>query len=235
MNILILDDDKTVCDVFKARLEREGFVCMTATSTDEAWAKARVLKFDALIVDLDLSEGKQGDQFAAEYKKRHPWTKVFIVSGSEGYVPVPGIEVEKTFLKPVDFEALIPLLNATPRIRPKELSADSVRLDDRDTMLIIELINRVVEHTNIVATSQALITESLEQMVEAMTRNEEKSDFIYAMLKKVDESGILKIYEAVSKFLKEAASKVFWALVVLLGLWLVRNPLLSFLNELLKK
>ena len=87
MNILVLDDEKDVCELFKSRLEMEGFLCMTASSIDEAWTKTRILRFDVIIIDLKLQGTTRGDQFGRDYKKRYPWARVIYVTGSENPVP----------------------------------------------------------------------------------------------------------------------------------------------------
>lgn len=230
MNALILSPDKNVAETFQNRFELEGYVCMMATTVEEAAAKGRILRFDAIVVDV-LANGV-GVSFARDYKKRNTWTKLFSVSDSE---PDPDDAFfDHVFRRPLDFEDIMRVISR-PVNRPKAISIDSVKLDDRDSMLIVELVNRVVEHTNVVATTQALISENLEELVDSQSRGEEKMTYIYDMLKQVDESGILKIYKATANFAKTAASKIFWALVILIGMYLIRGPLLSFANELLHK
>jgi len=235
MNVLVLDDDRSVCDIFKNRLEIENYVCMTATTVEEAWAKSKILKFDALVADLLLSGDQRGDAFAKEFKKVSPWTRVFILTGDPNPSLTNGLDVDRVILKPIDFEDFIDSLG-NGQSRPMEVELDSVKLDDRDMHLIMELVNKVVEHTNIVATTQSLITENLEELAASQERNEAKLTYIFDMLKKVDDSGILKMYSAISGFVRQAISKVFWAVVVLIGMFILKGPILTFLtNVLLKK
>ena len=102
-------------------------------------------------------------------------------------------------------------------------------------MMIMELVNKVVEHTNIVATSQALITENLEQIVAAQERSEDKFTYIYKMLQQIEGSGMLKAFTKVSGFIRKVIREVFWAVVALIGIWLLKGPLLTLINEVFKK
>jgi len=234
VNILVLDDEKAVCDLFKSRLEMEGFLCMTANSIEEAWTKTRILRFDVLIIDLLLLPGStRGDQFGREYRKRYPWARVIYVTGLENPTP-PELE-DQVFIKPVDFDELITSINIDPPQRPHEIPTGSIKLDGRDSMMIMELVNKVVEHTNIVATSQALITENLEQIVAAQERSEDKFTYIYKMLQQIEGSGMLKAFTKVSGFIRKVIREVFWAVVALIGIWLLKGPLLTLINEVFKK
>lgn len=235
MNILVLDDEKDVCELFKSRLEMEGFLCMTASSIDEAWTKTRILRFDVIIIDLKLSGVTRGDQFGRDYKKRYPWARVIYVTGSENPAP-PELE-EKVYIKPVDFDELIPFITIDPPKRPHEIqpAGGSIKLDDRDSMMIMELVNKVVEHTNIVATSQALVAENLEQIAASQERIEEKLTYTYKMLQQIEGSGLLKAFTKVSGFLGKVIREIFWAAVALIGIWLLKGPLLTLINEVFKK
>jgi DNA-binding NtrC family response regulator len=235
MNILVIDDEREICQVFKIRLEQEGMVVMTAMSLEEAMAKSKLLKFDVILTDLLLSRGERGDEFAREYKKRNPWTRVFVFSGSEDAQIVPGLKPYKIFSKPLDFELVIEALNDNIVEHPSEITEDSVKLDDRDAHLLMELVNKVVEHTNIVATTQSLITENLEELANSQERVEEKNTYIYTMLKAVDESGILKMYSTIRNFISVAAGKIFWALVLLFAMFMIKGPILKLVTDVLHK
>jgi len=234
MNILVLDDDRSVCEVFKSRLELDNYVCMTAVSIEEAWSKSKILKFDVLIADLRLSGDQRGDVFAKEFKKVSPWTRIFLLTGNPNPDIVQGLSVDQVMIKPIDFDEFIHRLGNN-QYRPREVDLDSVKLDDRDMQLIMQLVNKVVEHTNIVATTQSLISENLEELASSQERHEDKMTYIFEMLKKVDDSGILHMYSAVSGFVRQAVSKVFWAVIVLIGMFILKGPILTFLNEVLLK
>jgi DNA-binding response OmpR family regulator len=236
MNILVLDDEKPITEMFKARLEQEGYICMTATTVEEAVAKSKSMKFDLVIVDLLLSRGERGDEFAREYRKRNPWVKIFIFSGTEGAQISMGLQPDKVFTKPLDFDALIEAIKmATVRKETVLALPLGSHLSDRDANMIMMLSNKVVEHTNIVATTQSLISENVEELASSQERLEEKVNFIFEMLKNVDNSGILKMYKSVSWFLRQVASKLLWALIILIGMYIIKGPLLLFITQVFKK
>lgn len=228
MNILVVDGEKTVCDIFKARMEYENIICMTAGTVEEAWSKTQVMKFDLLIVDLQLGV-TSGDVFAKEYRKKHPETRIFLITGSESDVSAKQLGVDEVFYKPVDFDKIMAY------IREPINESEGVKLDDRDSMLLIDLSNKVVEHTNIVATTQALISENIEELALGQERIEEKVTMMAEFYKKINESGLLDTYKAVSRFLKQAATRIFWALVVLIGLFFFKGYIMDLLNAIFKK
>ena len=49
--LLIVDDERTLREVFKEALSREGYEVVTATSPEEALTKLREQQFDAVLLD----------------------------------------------------------------------------------------------------------------------------------------------------------------------------------------
>jgi DNA-binding response OmpR family regulator len=236
MNILVLDDEQNITDMFKYRLDQEGYICMTASTIDEAVAKSRAMKFDLLIVDLGLSRGERGDDFAREYRKRNPWVLIFIFSGTEGAQISMGLKPDKIFTKPLDFDVLIAAIKQLSSNKKEVfVPPPGTQLSDRDANMIMMLSNKVVEHTNIVATTQSLIGENLEELAGSQERLEDKVNYIYDMLKDVDDSGILKMYKSVRWFFSQVASKLFWAVLILVGMYIIKGPMLVFFTQVLKK
>lgn len=236
MNVLIIDDEKAICDVLKLRLEQEGMICMTATSIEEATTKSRLMKFDILIADVQLSGVERGDVFAREYRRRNPRVNILIISGSDNTQLTPGLQANKIFSKPIELDMIVEeILQISPQNIQLIEDPEVIKLDDRDAHLLMELVNKVVEHTNIVATTQSLITENIEELATSQERVEDKITYIYTMLKAVDDSGILKMYSTISGFLKQVVSKLFWTIVVLGGMYIIKGPLLVFVNTILHK
>lgn len=236
MNILILDDEKPITDIFKARLDIEGYMCMTSCTVEEAVAKSKAMKFDIVIVDLALGKGGRGDDFAIEYRKRNPWVRVFVFSGTEGAQVSMSLQPDKVFKKPIDFDALIDSIKAVSVRKDATIAPPKgTQLSDRDANMIMMLSNKVVEHTNIVATTQSLISENIEELAGSQERLEEKVNYIYEMLKNVDNSGILKMYKSISWFLRQIFSKLLWAILIMMSLYIIKGPLLVFITQVFKK
>jgi len=234
MNILVLDDEKPECDLFKERFEQEdGIVCMTALTTDEAISKMKVMRFDVLMADILLQGDNRGDSFAKECKKRNPWLRVFIFSGSDNTRIVQGLEPEAILTKPIDFDEILEILSKKPETRPREI--DNVQLSEKDSALLVELANKVVEHTNIVASTQSLITENLEELSTSQERSEQKLEYVFHMLRQLDESGMLKMYNTFSKFMSSFFNKMFWGIIILIGMFILKGPLLTLINQVLHK
>jgi len=234
MNILVLDDEKPECALFKERFEQEdGIVCMTVLTTDEALSKMKVMRFDVLMADILLQGDNRGDSFAKECKKRNPWLRVFIFSGSDNTRIVQGLEPEAILTKPIDFDEILEILSKKPETRPREI--DNVQLSEKDSALLVELANKVVEHTNIVASTQSLITENLEELSTSQERSEQKLEYVFHMLRQLDESGMLKMYNTFSKFMSSFFNKMFWGIIILIGMFILKGPLLTLINQVLHK
>lgn len=107
-------------------------------------------------------------------------------------------------------------------------------LNDKDQMMLIELINKVVEHTNVTATSQALITENTEELSVAQERIEEKINYIYEILKKIDKSGLLKIFTVAKTIIVKFISRIFWGIIWLITLFFLKEHLLTLVKGFVK-
>lgn len=229
MNTLVLNKDSTILDVFKKRLEQDGFLCLTASTAQEAWAKSRITKIHVLLVEFYETPAVE---FVLEYRKQNPWVRVFALEGDD---PVPSGISDKVMRRPFDFDAIVQMIGKEVNVGPREVAMDTMKLDDRDTMIIVELVNKVVEHTNIVATTQSLITENIEELVDSQERSETKLTYIYQMLQEMDKSGILKMYVAVQGFFKQFLSKMFWAVIILMGMYMLKSYIMEFLIKVLHK
>jgi CheY-like chemotaxis protein len=100
VNVLVLDDEKGVREIFKSGLETPGISCMCAASYYEAHDVVKNLSFDIVIVDIELDGRKNGLDFAREYKEAHMDSRVFVITGKVIDYKKDAF-VERVFLKPV--------------------------------------------------------------------------------------------------------------------------------------
>jgi signal transduction histidine kinase/ActR/RegA family two-component response regulator len=84
--LLVMDDEETLCTLFKAVLSQLGYVVQTAGDGAEAVAlyqaaKAAGAGFDAVLLDLTVIGGMGGMEAAARLKQLDPSAKLIVSSG----------------------------------------------------------------------------------------------------------------------------------------------------------
>ncbi len=77
--ILVVDDEKIVCDMSRVFLTRDGYEVTTFTSSVEARAALEKETFDVIITDLKMKE-VDGLELLEYAKKKHPGTKVIVLT-----------------------------------------------------------------------------------------------------------------------------------------------------------
>ena len=78
--ILVLDDEPHILDLIQMRLESQGYEVMTATTGDEALAKARTTVVDMAVMDLMLGAGPDGIQVMEQLLLINPHVPVIILT-----------------------------------------------------------------------------------------------------------------------------------------------------------
>ena len=79
-NVLVVDDEKTVCNSCKKILAQEGYNVDVALSGDEALNKVKGKGFDVLITDWKMPE-IDGIEVARRIKKENPNIAVIMITG----------------------------------------------------------------------------------------------------------------------------------------------------------
>jgi CheY-like chemotaxis protein/glycine cleavage system H lipoate-binding protein len=79
-NILVVDDDKTLCEGVEMVLKDEGYMVDTVFSGDEALRILEKNKYAVVIVDL-MMPGMNGIDLLREIKKKRPDTTVIMITG----------------------------------------------------------------------------------------------------------------------------------------------------------
>ena len=78
--ILILDDERIVCERLRPTVEKLGFEVETFTSSTEALARLAEQRFDVMVTDLKMP-GPGGLDVLRFVKENHPRTKVIVITG----------------------------------------------------------------------------------------------------------------------------------------------------------
>ena len=78
-HVLVVDDDKRICDLVFRFLRDNGFVVLTAQSVDDAEEKMSSFSFDALVVDV-MMPGRTGTEFVQEMRARNDMQPVLLLT-----------------------------------------------------------------------------------------------------------------------------------------------------------
>ncbi len=77
--IILIDDEKIVCDMGKKVLENEGYEVETFTDSRQALERLQATPFDLVITDLKMEE-VSGMDILKEVNKRYPQTRVIMLT-----------------------------------------------------------------------------------------------------------------------------------------------------------
>jgi CheY-like chemotaxis protein len=109
--ILVIDDDKAVCDLLTRSLAQEGFLVETATSAEEGQRRAREIRPDVIILDVlmpDLNGWEVLANLKADpYLANIPVIMLTVVEDKDRAIALGAADY---LLKPIDRRHLIELL-----------------------------------------------------------------------------------------------------------------------------
>lgn len=114
--ILIVDDDKNICDVLRLYLEKEGYAVILSHDGNEAVVKFNALKPDLVLLDIMLP-GMDGLQVCREIRKKSSVPIIMITAKGETIDKVIGLEIggDDYIVKPFDAKEVIARINAIAR------------------------------------------------------------------------------------------------------------------------
>ncbi len=78
--ILVIDDEKIVCDRLSMELERAAFEVEAYTESEQALQRMSTQHFDLVITDIKM-RGPNGIEVMNFVKENHPSTKVIVITG----------------------------------------------------------------------------------------------------------------------------------------------------------
>lgn len=131
--VLIVDDDKNICDLLRLYLEKEGYSVILSHDGEEAVVKFNALKPDIVLLDVMLP-GLDGWQVCREIRKKSNIPILMITAKSDTFDKVLGLELgaDDYIVKPFDSKEVIARIKAVVRRTgqsPAEMEAREVRYD----------------------------------------------------------------------------------------------------------
>jgi DNA-binding response OmpR family regulator len=135
MRVLIAEDERRVAAAVARGLRREGLAVDVAADGSEALLKARVTRYDVVVLDRDLPE-LHGDEVCRAIAAERPETRVLMLtaaSGIEDRVNGLALGADDYLPKPFAFAELVARVRALGRragpARPPVLERNGIMLD----------------------------------------------------------------------------------------------------------
>jgi DNA-binding response OmpR family regulator len=135
VRVLIAEDERRLADAIARGLRREGMAVDVAPDGNEALLKARVVRYDVLVLDRDLP-GLHGDDVCRAVRGERPDTGILMLTAAgalDDVVEGLGLGADDYLPKPFRFAELVARIRALGRrtapIRPPLLRHRDLELD----------------------------------------------------------------------------------------------------------
>lgn len=131
--VLIVDDDKNICDLLRVYLEKEGYSTIISNEGNEAMVKFNSLNPDIVLLDIMLP-GMDGWQICKEIRKASDTPIIMLTTKSEIFDKVLGLELgaDDYIVKPFDTKEVLARIKAVARRSgklPKPVEMQEVHYD----------------------------------------------------------------------------------------------------------
>jgi DNA-binding response OmpR family regulator len=135
MRVLIAEDERRLADAIARGLRREGMAVDLAPDGTDALLKARIVRYDVLVLDRDLP-GMHGDDVCAAVRGERPETGILMLTAAgtlEDVVEGLSLGADDYLPKPFRFAELVARVRALGRratpSRPPLLNHGDLELD----------------------------------------------------------------------------------------------------------
>lgn len=114
--ILVVDDDKNICELLRLYLEKEGYSVILSNDGEEAVVKFTALKPDLVLLDIMLP-GLDGWQVCREIRKKSNVPIIMLTAKGETFDKVLGLELgaDDYVVKPFDTKEIVARIKAVLR------------------------------------------------------------------------------------------------------------------------
>jgi DNA-binding response OmpR family regulator len=135
MRVLVAEDERRLADAIARGLRREGMAVDVAPDGDEALLKARLVRYDVLVLDRDLP-GTHGDAVCQTVRGERPETRIIMLTAAgdlEDLVEGLSLGADDYMAKPFRFAELVARIRALSRrstpSKPPVLAHRDLELD----------------------------------------------------------------------------------------------------------
>lgn len=114
--ILVIDDDKNICELLRLYLEKEDYTVILSYDGEDAIIQFNTLKPDLLLLDVMLP-GLDGWQVCREIRKKHNTPIIMLTAKGETFDKVLGLELgaDDYVVKPFDAKEVVARVKAVLR------------------------------------------------------------------------------------------------------------------------
>jgi DNA-binding response OmpR family regulator len=135
MRVLVAEDERRLADAIARGLRREGMAVDVAPDGSEALLKARVVRYDVVVLDRELP-GVHGDEVCRTVRRERPETGILMLTAAgalEDLVTGLSLGADDYLAKPFRFAELVARIHALARraapSRPPVLHHRDLELD----------------------------------------------------------------------------------------------------------
>jgi two-component system, OmpR family, response regulator VanR len=135
MRVLIAEDERRLADAIARGLRREGMAVDVAPDGSDALVKARVIRYDVMVLDRELP-GVHGDEVCRMVRGERPETGILMLTAAgtlQDVVEGLSIGADDYLAKPFRFAELVARIHALARrsspARPPVLRHGDIELD----------------------------------------------------------------------------------------------------------
>jgi DNA-binding response OmpR family regulator len=176
VRVLIAEDEQRLADAIARGLRREGMAVDLAPDGTDALVKARVVRYDVLVLDRDLP-GTHGDEVCRVVRGERPETGILMLTAAgtlEDLVEGLSLGADDYLAKPFRFVELVARIRALARrsvpSRPPVLSHRDIELDPARRMVVrgdrpVELTRKEFSVLEVLMASEGA-TVSAEELLE---------------------------------------------------------------------
>ncbi|MBR5495898.1 MAG: response regulator transcription factor [Oscillospiraceae bacterium] len=114
--ILVVDDDKNICELLRLYIEKEGYTVAISNDGEDAVAKFSTFKPDLVLLDIMLP-GLDGWQVCREIRKKSNTPIIMLTAKGETFDKVLGLELgaDDYVVKPFDTKEIVARIKAVLR------------------------------------------------------------------------------------------------------------------------
>ena len=135
--ILVVDDDKNICELLRLYLEKEGYSVILAHDGEEALLKFDTLRPELILLDIMLP-GLDGWQVCREIRKKSQVPIIMLTAKGETFDKVLGLELgaDDYVVKPFDTKEIIARIKAVLRRIGQNNQAEEVKEVRYDKLVV---------------------------------------------------------------------------------------------------
>ena len=152
-HILVVDDDEGIRSLVKKYLNENKYLITTADSSEDAFEKIKIIRFDLIILDI-MMPGKSGLEFIKENKKNLDTPIILLTAKGQAEERVKGLEIGADDYLPKPFEPkelllrIKNILNKTIKIEQKRvIEFENIKIDLNKQLIFKNKIEYKINNT----------------------------------------------------------------------------------------